>query len=278
MDRERLCITIKKDLLKKIDLLVVDGVEIRNRSHAIEYLLSKSLGSKIKKAYILAGGHGIKMRPFTYEMPKAMLPVKGRAILEYIIDSLKESGIKDVIILIGPKGGKIREHFGDGSHFGVRISYLEEEKPSGTAIPLQKAKDLLKDEPFLLIYGDVLAKINLQEMIDFHEENKTLATIALTSVEETTGWGVVNLRGNRITSFVEKPKKPGLSHLVNAGIFILEPEVLNYIPNKKFSRLETDVIPTLIKEDKVAGYVFEGQWFDVGTLQTYERAIKEWKV
>lgn len=277
MDRERLCITIKKELLKKIDRFLVFEEKIRTRSHAIEYLLSKALSPTLKRAFVLAGGRGIKMRPFTYEMPKTMLSAKGRPILDHIFELLRNNGIREVILLVGSKGDKIRSHFGDGSHFGVKISYLEEEKPSGTAVPLKKAKDLLKDEPFLLIYGDVLAKINLKEMMDFHEESKALATMAVTSVEETGDWGVVNLRGNRITSFIEKPKKPGLSHLVNAGIFILEPEVLNHIPTKKFSRLETDVFPKLVKEDKVAGYIFEGQWFDVGTPKTYERAIKEWK-
>jgi NDP-sugar pyrophosphorylase family protein len=277
MTRKKICISIKKELLEKIDRDVIDSEKIRTRSHAIEYLLSQALPPKISKALILTAGKGVKMRPFTYELPKAMLSVKARPILDHILELLRNNGIREVILLVDSKGDKIRSHFGDGSHYGVKITYLEEKKPSGTAIPLKKAKDLLGNEPFLLIYGDVLAKINLKEMMDFHEESGALATMAVTSVEETGDWGVVNLRGNRIISFIEKPKKPGLSHLVNAGIFILEPEVLNHIPTKKFSRLETDVFPKLVKEDKVAGYIFEGQWFDVGTPKTYERAIKEWQ-
>ncbi len=275
MTRLRLCITLKKDLLKKIDSLV-DGFKLRTRSHAIEYLLSQAVPSKITKALVLTGGKGVKMRPFTYELPKAMLPVKGRPILDHAFELLRNAGIRDVILLVGPKGDKMRSHFGDGSHYGVNISYLEEGKPSGTAIPISKAKGLL-NEPFLLIYGDVLAKINLREMIDFHEENKPLVTMAVTSAEKPGDWGVVNLRGNKIISFAEKPKRPGLSNLVNAGIFVVEPEITNYIPAKKFSRLENDVFPRLIKEGKMAGYIFEGKWLDVGTPKTYEKAIKEWK-
>ncbi|MCX6807010.1 MAG: nucleotidyltransferase family protein [Candidatus Berkelbacteria bacterium] len=275
MTRVKLCITLKSDVLKKIDN-VIDGLKLRNRSHAIEYLLSQSLPSKISKAFILAAGKGIKMRPFTYEMPKAMLLVKGKPILEHTLETLKNNGIQEAIILVGPKGEKIKEYFGDGSCFGIKISYIDEEKPSGTATPLKKAKTVLGSDPFLLIYGDVLAKINIREMIDFHEENQSMMTMAITSVNEPGDWGVVNLRGNKIISFVEKPKKPGLSHLVNAGIFVLEPEIFKYIPEKKFSRLENDVFPQLVQKNKITGYLFEGKWFDVGTPENYEKTIKEW--
>lgn len=275
MTRRRLCITLKKELIEKIDE-TIDGLRIRTRSHAIEYLLSKALPPKIKRAFILAGGKGVRMRPLTYELPKMMLPISGRPILEHTFELLRNNEIREVLLLVGRLGDKIRAHFGDGSHFGVRITYLDEEKPSGTAIPLRKAKELL-NEPFLLIYGDVLADINLKEMIDFHEENKALATMAITSVDQPGDWGVVGLRGNKILSFSEKPKKAALSHLINAGIFVLDPKVIDYIPKKSFSRLENDVFPRLAKEGKLFGYSFEGKWFDIGTPKTYERAIKEWK-
>jgi len=276
MSRIKLCITIKSSLLEKIDALI-DDLNIRSRSHAIEYLLSQALPPKISKALILTAGKGMKMRPFTYELPKAMLSINRRPILDYTFELLRNNGIREIILLVGQNGDKIRNHFGDGSHYGVKISYLEESRPSGTAIPLRKARPLLGNQPFLLIYGDVLAEINLREMIEFHEENKNLVTIAITSVDEPGDWGVVNLRGDKIVSFTEKPRYPGSSHLVNAGIFVLEPEIFNYLPQKKFSRLENDVFPQLAKEGKITGYVFEGQWFDVGTPKTYERAIKEWQ-
>ena len=275
MTRVKLCISLKGELLPKIDNLI-DGLKLRNRSHVIEYLLSQNLPGKISKALILTAGRGIKMRPFTYELPKPMLLVKGKPLLEYTLELLKNSGIKEVIILVGKQGDKIKNHFGNGSKFGLNVIYLDEEKPTGTAIPILEAKNLLLGEPFLLIYGDVLAKINLKEMMDFHEENNDLVTMAITSVEKTGDWGVVNLRGHNIISFVEKPKKPGLSHLVNAGVFIIEPDIYKYIPDKKFSRLENDVFPTLVKKGKMNGYLFEGKWFDVGTPENYERAIKEW--
>lgn len=275
MSRRRLTITLKKDLLEKVDE-IVDGFRIRTRSHAIEYLLSKALPSKINKAMVLTGGKGIKMRPFTYELPKPMIPISGRPILEHIFELLRNNEIREVILVVGRLGDKIRSHFGDGSHFGVHLTYLDEERPSGTALPLKKAKELLKDT-FLLIYGDVLAEINLKEMIDFHENHKGLATMAITSVADSSDWGVVGLRGNKIVNFVEKPKKSGVSHLINAGIFALNPKVINYIPNKKFSMLEKDVFPKLAKEGKLFGYPFEGKWFDIATPEIYEKALKEWK-
>lgn len=150
MDRKRLTITIKKDLLLKIDK-IIDGFRIRNRSHAIEYLLSQTLSPKISKALILAGGRGIKMRPFTYEIPKTLIPVKDKPILEYTIELLKENQIRDITILVGHLGNKIKSYFGDGSNFGVRINYIEEKKPKGTAAPLRKIKKLLEN-PLLLLF------------------------------------------------------------------------------------------------------------------------------
>lgn len=277
MERKRLTITLRKDLLPKIDK-IIDGAKIRNRSHAIEYLLIQSLQPKVKKAVILAGGEGVKMRPFTYEMPKAMLPVHGRPILEHIIDLLRSYEIRDIIILIGPLGEKIKNYFGNGSKYGVKITYLREKKAAGTAQPLLLAKKYLKNQPFLLFYGDVLADIDLQGLIDFHQQTGGIATVALTSVAEPSPYGVAKLRGNRILGFEEKPKKrPSLSRLISAGIFLLEPEIINYIPKKEYSRLEKDILPKLAKEGKLFGYPFEGQWFDVGTPEIYERVLKEWK-
>jgi len=277
MDRKRLTITLKKDLLPLVDE-IIDGARIRNRSHAIEYLLSQTLGPKIKKAFILAGGRGIKMRPFTYEIPKTMIPVKGKPILEYTIDLLRENQFRDIVILIGHLGAKIKSHFGDGSRFGVKISYIEEKKEDGTAAPLRQAKKYLKDSPFIMMYGDTLVDINLRDLVEFHQAHGGLATIALTSSDQPHEFGVVKLHGNRIVSFKEKPEKAkGISHFINTGLFVFKPEIINYVPKKGYSMLEKDVFPRLVEEGKLYGYPFEGQWFDVGTPEIYEEVLKEWK-
>ncbi|MFH1367222.1 MAG: nucleotidyltransferase family protein [Patescibacteria group bacterium] len=277
MDRKRLTITLKKDLLPLVDE-IIDGARIRNRSHAIEYILGQTLSPKIKKAFILAGGRGIKMRPFTYEIPKTLIPVKGRPILEYTIELLRENGFRDILILVGHLGEKIKAHFGDGSRFGVKINYLEEKKENGTAAPLPLAKNILKNSPFIMMYGDTLIDINLKDLVEFHQMHSGLATMALTSADRPYEFGVVKLHGNKIVSFKEKPEKgKKTSHLINAGLFVFNPEIINYVPNKGFSMLEKDVFPRLVEEGKLYGYPFEGQWFDVSTPEVYEEVLKEWQ-
>jgi NDP-sugar pyrophosphorylase family protein len=137
-------------------------------------------------------------------------------------------------------------------------------------------KDKL-DETFLMFNGDVLANIDLNDFVSFHDEKKGLATIALTAVPDPSRFGVARLRGDNILEFVEKPP-PGkeASNLINAGVYVLEPEVLRYIPKGK-AMMERDVFPKLAKKGKLYGYHFDGQWYDTGTPEAYEKAIKNWK-
>ena len=277
MQRQRLTITLREDLLAQIDKKI-DGVRIRNRSHAIEYLLTKSIGSKITKAFILAGGHGLKMRPFTYEMPKSLIPVKNKPILEYIIESLRDHNIRDIYLGIDYLGEKIKSHFGDGAKFGVDITYIDNKKPLGTAAAVKSAQKYLKDNNFIMIHGDVLADVDLSDMIDFAEEEKGILTMALTSIDDPSLYGSVKLRGARIVEFAEKPEAShSVSRLINAGIYIVTPEIFNYLRTKKTSSLESDVFPALISDRKMIGYHFAGNWFDISTPKIYERALKEWR-
>ncbi len=276
MDRSRLTITLKKDILKQLDEYI-DGSRIRNRSHAIEYVLSKYFAPKIKRAVILAGGKGLKMRPFTYEMPKAMIPVNGRPVLEHIIENLRRYDVRDLIVSVGHMGSKIKQYFGDGSKFGVKIIYLEQGKSeTGTAAPIMQAKNIIGNNPFLVYYGDVLANIDIDDMIDFHISAGGLATLALTSINKPADWGVVRLQGGKIYSYLEKPDhRKNLSHIINAGIYIFEPKIFDYLKNAK--RLEQDVLMRLVEQRKLSGYMFAGSWFDVGNPEIYQQAVKEWK-
>lgn len=277
MERERLTITLRNDLLRAVDR-TIDGQRIRNRSHAIEFLLAHSLTPQVSRAIILAGGAGVKMRPLTLELPKAMIPVRGRPILEHILDALRRSDIRNVTVLVGALGDKIRNHFGDGSAFGMKVNYVQEGKRSGTAGGLRKAAGSSTGDPLLLIYGDVLADIDLKDMIEYHKDCGALATLAVTSVDKATDWGIVRLHGTRIVSFDEKPKNHvGQSHLVNAGVAVIEPKLLDYIPNAGFSMLERDVFPKLARAGQLAGYLFEGNWFDIATPAIYEEALKSWQ-
>jgi len=277
MDRTRLTITLEKDVLKQLDGYI-DGSRIRNRSHAIEYLLTKHFAPKVKKALILAGGKGLKMRPFTYEMPKCLLPVNNRPVLQYTIENLRRYDIRQLLISVGHQGGKIKEYFGDGSKFGVKITYLDQAKAeTGTAAPVLQAKKFFNNQPFLIYYGDVLADLDLGDLIDFHLSARTLVTMALTSVKKSHDWGVVRLQGNKVYSFLEKPDaRRDLSHVINAGIYVCEPKIFDYLrPETK--RLEREVFTKLVSQHKLAGYLFAGAWFDVGNPESYQQAVGSWK-
>ena len=274
--KERITITLDKDLIKEIDKKV-DGHNIKNRSHAIELSLMSSIGNnKPKKALILAGGMGTRLRPITNEIPKQLMPIHGKTILEHVLDLFKKHGIKNIILAIGYKGDKIREYFGDGKRFNVNITYVQENAPLGTAGPIRSAKELI-DSTFIVCNADELKDLDLIDMYLSHKENKATATIALTTVEDPSNYGVARLQGNRILEFVEKPKKDKApSNLINSGLYIFEPEIIKYISEGR-SMLEKDVFPKLAKDGKLFGYPFSGQWFDTGTMERYDRAMKKWK-
>lgn len=277
MDRKRLTITLRKKLLTKIDEQV-DGTRIRNRSHAIEYLLTRALKPSIKQAVILAGGEGVKMRPLTYEVPKALITVSGKPILEYLIETLTDAGIRDIVLAIGHLGSKIKEHFGNGSKFGVNITYSEESKNLGTAGALANCYSLLEKKPFIVLHGDILIDIDLGELIKYHEtlRRDKIATLVISTASDPTSYGSVLLKGNKIVDFTEKPtRKKASSHLVSVGAYLFEPEIFDYIPEKMPAMLEK-VFPTLAEEGKLGGFLFDGKWFDVSTPKIYAKAIKEW--
>jgi len=276
--RERITITIKQDLLRALDT-TIDHQRIRNRSHALEVILSRSLNLKTKQALILASGEGVKMRPFTYEIPKPLIPVNGKPLLEYGITLLREHGITDIYITLSHLAHKIEHHFGDGSGLGVKITYIKEKKPSGTGGALLAAKKKLQSAPFLLLYSDVLLDLDITEFIQTHTNNKAaVGTLALTSVADPSAFGAVKLRGSRIVEFSEKPHTASdTSRLIFAGCAALDYNVFNYITKqqRKLS-LEQDIFPRLATQGHLYGYPFEGKWYDVSTPEIYERVLKQW--
>ncbi|TSC97491.1 MAG: mannose-1-phosphate guanyltransferase [Candidatus Berkelbacteria bacterium Licking1014_2] len=276
MTKTKFTISMDEGLLKRVDA-TVDTIKIRNRSHAVEALLKKALGvHKINTAVIQAGGEGTRLRPFTYELPKPLLPVKNRALMEYPLELLAKYNIRDIIIITGYLGEKVENHFGDGKKWGVRIKYLREKKKLGTAGSLRLLKKDLT-APFFLLWADILANINLDDMAQAHFEHRGLATIALATVADPSHFGVVALEGAKITGFVEKPK-PGSepSKLINAGIALLDPQIIKMIP-AGFSMIEKDIYPRLVKSGRLVGFPFAGQWFDTGTPAAYEEVLKKWR-
>lgn len=277
IEREKLTVTVKKELIKKIDSLV-DGRKIRNRSHATEFLIEEGLGvNKIKTAFIIAGGEGTRLRPLTYEIAKPLIPVHGKPMLEHILELLHSHGIDHVIFSLGYKADQIKEYFGNGHRYGMKFDYVIEDEKLGTAGPLKLAKKYI-DGTFMVLWSDILADIDLDDFARAHKENGGLITIALTAVEDTSRYGVVSLKGNKITGFVEKPpKEEAPSNFINSGMAICEPQVMDYLPKGKFAMFEKDIYPQLAEAGKIFGYTFTGQWFDTGTYEAYEKVLKEWR-
>jgi len=224
----------------------------------------------------LVGGKGTRLRPLTYKVPKALLDVQGKTVIEHLFNLLKKYGTREVILCVGHMKEKIKEYLGHGSKFGVNITYVEEEKPLGTAGPLKLAKKHLNSS-FIASNGDELKDINIPRMFRLHKRKNALATVALTTAADPSQYGVARLDGSRILEFIEKPKaEDAPSNLINAGFYILEPKVLDLIPDG-FSMLETDVFPQLAKKGRLRGFPFQGQWFDIGNLERYEMTKKRWK-
>jgi mannose-1-phosphate guanylyltransferase len=272
--KERVTITLESSLLNQIDKRI-DGVNIKNRSQEIENVLSESLGVNIpKKAVLFVGGRGTRLKPLTDKIPKALIEVQGKPIIEHIFDLLKKYGIRDVILCTGHLKDVLKDRLGDGSKAGMNLIYVEEENPLGTAGPLKMARNHL-DDSFIAGNGDELKNINIPRMFRLHKRKDALATVALTTIDDPSHYGVARIDGSRIVEFVEKPKNPP-TNLINAGFYILEPEVVDMIPDG-FSMIEKDVFPKLAKMGKLRGFPFAGQWFDIGTPDRLKNAQKRWK-
>lgn len=228
-----------------------------------------------RKSIILAGGEGTRLRPLTYKTPKPLIEVNGRALTEHVLDILKKFEVKEIVLSVSYMADKVKSYFGDGSKFGVKIEYVKEERPMGTAGPLILMKKL--DDTFIMVNGDNLFNLHFKKMYKVHIKNKATATIALTQVEDVSSFGVARLKGEKILEFVEKPKKEEApSNYISSGYYILEPDVFDLVKGKKFAMMEKDVFPVLAKEGKLFGYKDKGQWFDTGTFEEYEMVKKEW--
>lgn len=276
MARQRITVTLKYELVKRLDA-TIDGDRIRNRSHAVESILNQALLVKPIKILILAGGKLASFPQAPPAMPKALLPVAGKPLLEHTIDRLREQKLTDIVISLGDGGQKVRDYFRDGYRFGVDISYLEQSGyRRGTAQPLKQAQTLFSSDTFLLLYGDVLADMDYRDLLEYHRSQAGLAaTMALTSVERVSMWGVARLVGSKIVEFQEKPKNPKThSHLVNTGIYVMEPSIFRFITPEMF-KLESSVFPRLAEENKLGGYSSDGMWRDISTAEAWSRAGQE---
>jgi mannose-1-phosphate guanylyltransferase/phosphomannomutase len=235
------------------------------------------LPERLMKAVIMAGGEGTRLRPQTSNLPKPMLPLVGRPMMEHIISLLRRHGITDIVVTVAFLPNAIRSYFGDGSELGVRMVYATEETPLGTAGSVRNARDELT-ERFLVISGDVLTDINLTSLIEFHEKNNALATLALCAVENPLEFGIVITREDgSIERFLEKPGWGQVfSDTINTGIYVLEPEIFDVIPEGRAVDFSSEVFPTVLEAGApLFGYVADRYWEDVGTTAAYLKAHED---
>ena len=223
----------------------------------------------------MAGGEGTRLRPMTANQPKPMLPVANRPIMEHVLRLLKRHGFDETIVTVQFLAALVRNYFGDGEEFGMSLQYATEEMPLGTAGSVRNAEDALRDEPFLVISGDALTDMDLTALVNFHKEKGALVTVGLARMPNPLEFGIViTEEDGRIQRFLEKPTWGQVfSDTVNTGLYVMEPEVLAEVPPGELVDWSGDVFPKLLKRGApLFGYVSDGYWEDVGTLDSYLKA------
>lgn len=230
-------------------------------------------------AIILAGGEGRRLRPLTNDLPKPLIPVQGKTLVELVIAVLRAHGVDSVILSVGYLAEKIQAHF-RSRDAGVALQFLVEAQPRGTAGALMMLKESgrLPAGDFFLVNADNLLGADLTALAAFHRTHGGLATVALHEVDDPSAYGVARMEGERIVEFVEKPpRERAPSHLINSGYSVVSPGAFDFVPLRRSASYERDVYPALARAGQLYGYPTQGQWFDTGTHASYARVQAEWR-
>jgi NDP-sugar pyrophosphorylase family protein len=220
------------------------------------------------KAVILAGGLGIRLRPFTEVIPKPLLPIGEKSLMEIQIERLRGHGVTDVFLATNYKANYIRHFFGDGSEFGVKVEVSQEDKPLGTAGPLTLLKHRLT-EPFLVINGDILTLANFSAMVTFARAQGTELTIAVKKHITPYAFGDIHFEGNFVTDIEEKPD---IVKFILAGIYVMTPAIFDYIPERQYFGMDSLIKNLLAARRPVAKYEIQEYWLDIGQIDHYQEA------
>jgi mannose-1-phosphate guanylyltransferase len=229
------------------------------------------------KALFLAGGMGTRLKPLTDDLPKPMIPIMNRPLLERNMTSLLKCGINEIVISTCYKSKYIKDYFGNGSNFGLKIEYVYEDIPMGTGGAIKKTEDLFNDT-FLVFNADILCNMDFTDLIKFHKSKSAAVTIAVTRVKNPSAYGVIEYDKNDYAlSFTEKPEADEIkSDYINAGVYVFEPEVLGKIPNDRPVSVERDIFPALLQnKNKITIYKGYSYWMDIGTPEKYLQAHKD---
>jgi len=262
-------------LMKSRQVLQVPIVDVEGRLMGLETLRELSENRLHDNVVVLmAGGIGQRLRPLTADLPKPMLQVGNRPILETILIRFREHGFRRFQISVNYKSDLIREHFGDGSTWGAEIQYLQESNPLGTAGALRLMPEK-PDLPFIVMNADVLTKINLNFLLEFHLASNAIATMCVREYNFNVPYGVVRLDRNTITGLEEKPRQ---SLLVNAGIYVLDPEVLDMLPPTQSLDMPELFQSLLRSKFQAAAFPIREYWLDIGQPSDLSRAVDEFEV
>jgi len=225
------------------------------------------------KVILMVGGLGTRLRPLTEKTPKPMLNVGGKPILQTIVEKFASYGFKNIIMCVNYKSHIIQDYFGDGSRFGVNIEYVLENKRMGTAGALSLLKEKPK-EPFFVMNGDILTNVNFENMLEYHIQNKAIATMAVREYDFQVPFGVVKMENNEIKKIEEKPL---YKFFVSAGIYLLNPECIDYIPKDEFYDMPTLFEKLIENNKKTISFPLREYWLDIGRIEEYEKAQIEYK-
>lgn len=264
--RRELLRTMRKQELRHIPLMDREG-RVADVACLSELMRARRGEELALSAVVMAGGEGARLRPLTEHTPKPLLPVGDKPVVERIVHQLRDAGIRRVNLATHNKSAAFAEHFGNGNAFGVTIDYVAEEQPLGTAGALGKLRDC--GEPLLVINGDILTRLNYRAFVEFHRDNRADMTVGLRRYDINVPYGVVQTEGVAVSGIQEKPTQ---KLFVNAGIYLLEPAALRYVPQgKRFDM--TDLIAALLADGRrVVGFPIGEYWLDIGQPADYERA------
>ena len=226
------------------------------------------------RAMILAGGDAARLRPLTVYTPNPLVPIANQPLLKYQIEILKRAGFREVTLVLGYHSNKIEDVIGDGREQKISIRYQEQSSSQGTAGAFRSAMGTAS-EPAVVLYGDILTDLPLDRMIAFHRERKSVLTVAMVAVENPTNYGVIETNPEgRITRFVEKPQVPtGVLNTINAGIYVIEPEVIRLIPGGEKYSFEEQLLPALIGNGQpIHAFSWSGYWTHLGNVRSYLEA------
>jgi mannose-1-phosphate guanylyltransferase len=229
------------------------------------------------RAVALIGGKGTRLRPVTQTVPKSMVPLRNRPYVHYMVDTMRRAHLEGAVLSMGYLPGPIQHYFADQDLGGFSLDYVVEKRPLGTAGGIKNTEAYLDDGPFVAMNGDVLTGIDLTEVIEAHLNSGALATITLTSVDDPTAYGLVEVDHQlRVKKFVEKPGSDEVStSLINAGIYVLERRVLDMIPSGREVSIEREVFPRLQAMGKLSAFVSSAYWRDIGTPRSYLAASND---